>query len=116
MTYYHDRLILHFEYLYCKAKSFCNDARCLQETFSLASGHYRFEALRLTFPAILLVQFGRVIPANGLHVDIDITRRCRAVVHVIGVLIHIEHQDRATASECRGVIGRSLVDEALVTR
>jgi hypothetical protein len=45
----------------------------------------------LSFPAILLVQFGGIVPANSFHVDVDVARGGRTVVHVIGVLVHIEH-------------------------
>jgi hypothetical protein len=31
-------------------------------------------ACALSFPAILLVQFGGVVPANSFHVDVDVAR------------------------------------------
>jgi hypothetical protein len=49
--------------------------------------------LRSKFPGYIAVQFGGVVPANSFHVDVDVdvARGRRTVVHVIGVLVHIEH-------------------------
>jgi MFS family permease len=69
---------------------------------------------RLGFSAIMVMQFCGVVPANGFHVDIDVTSCRGAVVHVIGVLVHIKHQNRTTSCERCRMVGRPLVNEALV--
>jgi hypothetical protein len=51
----------------------------------------------LCLVAILLIQSCGVIPANSFHEDIDAARGRGSVVHVIGMLVHIEHQNRTTA-------------------
>jgi hypothetical protein len=40
----------------------------------------------LAFVAVLIVQLRSVVPADCLHIDVDIARGCRTIVHVIGVL------------------------------
>src|SRR6516164_9868626 len=55
-----------------------------------------------------------VFPANDLHKAIDIARRFGAEVHVIGVLVHVERQDRRAAGQCVTMVGRPLVDELAI--
>src|SRR5258705_7306133 len=64
--------------------------------------------------AVAVIEFDRV--PDSLHEDIDITRRRGTVVHVIGVLVHVEHENRPPAGECRGVGGSPLIDQPLVSR
>ena len=45
-----------------------------------------------------------VQPVNCRHERIDIGGRSRSVIHVIGVLLHIERQDRASAGERRRMV------------
>src|ERR1700758_1111527 len=47
-------------------------------------------------------------PRGLLHESIDIGGSLGAIVHVIGVLVHVEDQDRLAARDGRGVIGRPL--------
>ncbi len=54
-----------------------------------------------TVSSVLLIKFHRVVPADRFHVGIDVTCRGRAVIHVIGVLIHVQDKDRAPPGECR---------------
>src|SRR5258708_17289622 len=68
------------------------------------------------FTAVAVIEFDRVVPPDSLHEDIDITRRRGTVVHVIGVLVHVEHDNRPPARECRGVVGSPLIDQPLVSR
>src|SRR5262249_45933462 len=58
----------------------------------------------------------RVVPADGLHENVDITRGCGTVVHVIGMLVHVEHKDWPPPGKRRRVIGGPLVHQALIPR
>src|SRR5258708_40067590 len=49
--------------------------------------------------AVMLVETIRVRPADRLHEGIDIVAGLGAVIHVIGVLVHIENEDRLSAGE-----------------
>jgi hypothetical protein len=40
-----------------------------------------------------------VLPADHLHKIVDVTGGFRAKVHVIGVLVHVERQDRRAAGQ-----------------
>src|SRR6266487_4452229 len=50
------------------------------------------------------------------HEGVDITGRLGAKVHVIGVFIHIEGEDRRAAGQCMAVIRRPLIDQLAVAR
>jgi hypothetical protein len=43
VTYFHDEIHLHFEYLHCDAVSFCKGSECLHQVYKSAGGHYRLE-------------------------------------------------------------------------
>ena len=58
----------------------------------------------------------RIAPTNGVHEDIDVVCRLGAEIHVIGVLVHIEREDRDAAGQRVAVIGRPLIDEFAVAR
>src|SRR3954468_10846729 len=60
---------------------------------------------------VTVIEFHGILPGNRLHEDIDIFCGGGAVVHVIGVLVHVEHHRRAAAGERRGVIGGPLIDQ-----
>lgn len=45
----------------------------------------------LAFVAVLIVQLRGVVPADCLHIDVDIARGRGTIVHVISVLVHVEH-------------------------
>jgi hypothetical protein len=53
---------------------------------------------------------------DGLHEDIDITRRRGTVVRVMGVLVHVEHENQPPAGERRSVVGSPLIDQPFVSR
>src|SRR5260221_1736754 len=55
-----------------------------------------------------------VRPVDRVHERVHIGRRLSAVVHVIGMLVHIEREDRLAAGERVGVIRRPLVHEFAV--
>src|SRR5215467_5985687 len=69
---------------------------------------------RSPLPRVLVMQPRDVLPANVLHERVDILCRRRAVVQVIGVLVHVQGQDRIASREPVRVIGRPLIDEPLV--
>src|SRR6516165_5682518 len=56
----------------------------------------------------------RVLPASHLHEAIDVARSFGAKVHVIGMLVHVERQDRRAASQCVAMIGRPLIDQLAI--
>ena len=55
------------------------------------------------------VQMISISPADGVHKRINVTGRFGAKVHVIGVLVHIERQNRRAASQCVAMVGCPLV-------
>src|SRR5260221_1704473 len=68
------------------------------------------------FLAVLVEALGRAVPLDHLHEGVDVGGGLGAVVHVIGVLVHVEHQDRPAAGDRVRAIGRPAVDHALVLR
>src|SRR5215469_3973080 len=66
--------------------------------------------------AVGVIELHRRIPAYRAHEGIDIGGRLGAVIHVIGVLIHVEREDRPSAREVRRVIRGPAIDEAMVAR
>src|SRR5262245_28508579 len=59
-------------------------------------------------------QFVGIAPMDRFHEGVDIGRRLGAVVDVIGVLIHIECQDRLSSRQRVTVVGSPLVDKLAV--
>src|SRR5262245_29987355 len=57
-----------------------------------------------------------VAPANDVHEGIDIACRLGAEVHVIGVLVHIERENRRATRQGMAMVRRPLVDELAVAR
>src|SRR5579863_6884143 len=57
-----------------------------------------------------------IFPMDRFHEGIHIGRGLRAIVHVIGMLVHIEREQRATAGNVGRVVGGPLIDEPLVAR
>jgi hypothetical protein len=55
-----------------------------------------------------------VLPADYLHEAIYIPRSFGAEIHVVGVLVHVERQDRRAAGQCVTMVGRPLVDELAI--
>src|SRR6185437_12194695 len=55
-------------------------------------------------------------PSDRRHEGVDISGRLGAVIHVIGVFIHVECQDRLTSGERMRVVRRPVVDEAPLAR
>src|SRR5262245_38105130 len=56
---------------------------------------------RSALAAVLLVELHRVVPVDRFHVGVDIAGGGSAVVHVIGVLVHVEHEHRPPAGKRR---------------
>src|SRR4030095_12800332 len=73
-------------------------------------------ASRSALAAEPLVQLRCVVPIDSLHEGIDIRTSLGAIVHVIGVFVHVERNHRPTAGDGIGVIGRPLIDQSLVMR
>ena len=57
-----------------------------------------------------------IAPADGQHERVDIARGLGAVIQVIGVLVHIEREDRRAAGQRMAVVGCPLIDEPSVAR
>src|SRR5262249_3156754 len=66
--------------------------------------------------AVLPVEPRRVLPVNDLHEGIDISHGFCAIIHVVGMFVHVERQDRPAAGEVGFVVGGPAIDEALVAR
>jgi hypothetical protein len=65
--------------------------------------------------AVAVIQLARVIPADHVHEGVHIRACSRAVIDVIGVLIHVEREDRLATGERRRVVGGPLIYEALTS-
>src|SRR6185312_10138881 len=50
--------------------------------------------------AVIAIAPRRPLPADRFHVGIDIGGGLRAEIHVIGMLVHVEHEDRPAAGKC----------------
>jgi hypothetical protein len=55
-----------------------------------------------------------ILPADHLHKAIDVARGLGAEIHVIGVLVHIECQDRRAAGHHVAMVGRPLIDQLAI--
>jgi CIC family chloride channel protein len=64
----------------------------------------------------LSVQKLRVMPTNDLHKGVDVARSLGAKIEVIGMLVHIEREDRCAARKRMAVIGCPLIDEFAIVR
>jgi len=53
-----------------------------------------------------------VCPIERAHIGVDVVSGARAKIDVIGVLVHIECDQRMTVRERHGVIKRPLIEEA----
>src|SRR6266446_3266932 len=53
-------------------------------------------------------------PADRLHEGVNVFAGLGAVIHVIGVLVHIEREDRLPTGECGRVVGSPSVDQTLI--
>src|SRR5882757_2594748 len=76
----------------------------------------RLAAPGSSFTTDAVMEFDSVVPIDGLHEGIDISARLGAVIHVIGVLVHVERDHRPATGDRIGVISRPLVDQPLVVR
>src|SRR5579872_2276631 len=56
--------------------------------------------------AVLPIESRGVLPVDDLHESVDVSRGFCAVIHVIGVLVHVEREDRPAAREIGRVVGR----------
>ena len=63
----------------------------------------------------LAVNAGDIFPIDVVHESIDISRRLGAVVHVIGVLIHIQSENRTRSGQTTGMVCSPLIDEFFVS-
>src|SRR5215813_8285504 len=68
-------------------------------------------AVRRWLPCMTLMELRDVLPANVLHECIHILCRCRTVIQVIGVFVHVEGKDHVAPREAVRMIGRPLIDE-----
>src|SRR5215213_3664153 len=68
------------------------------------------------FALKLIQQAPRVLPTDRVHEGVDIASRLSAEVDVVGMLVHIERQDRRGAGERMAVVGRPLIDELAIAR
>src|SRR5215469_16325575 len=66
--------------------------------------------------AVATIEFRRVLPADNLHVRVDVSCGLGTEVHVICVLVHIEYKHRAPTSGIGRVVRSPLIDESLVAR
>ena len=57
-----------------------------------------------------------LIPVDVLHEGIDIGGGLGAVVHVIGMLVHIQGQNGARSGQRMRMVGRPLVDEPVMSK
>src|SRR6516165_9467985 len=57
-----------------------------------------------------------IFPADRLHEGVDVACGFGAEVDVVGMLVHIERQDRRAARERVAMVRRPLVDELAVAR
>src|SRR5262245_61347003 len=71
---------------------------------------------RLTFGRNGCEQPVRIVPADGVHVRVNVSGRLGAVVNVIGVFVHIERQNGLATGEGMTVVGRPLIDQPSVAR
>src|SRR5260370_30067521 len=67
------------------------------------------------FGTVAAVQRGRIIPADNLHEGVDIGGSSRAVIDVIGVLVHVGRKNRPSARERRRMVRSPLVHKALAS-
>src|SRR5262245_35602636 len=58
----------------------------------------------------------RIGPTNRAHESIGVARRLGAEVHVIGMLVHIERQDRNATRQHMAVICRPLIGKLSIVR
>src|SRR6185437_3043387 len=58
----------------------------------------------------------RAAPLDRIHERVDVSASLGAEVDVIGVLVHIERQNRNAACECVAVVGGPLIDQPPVVR
>src|SRR3989304_8923930 len=56
-----------------------------------------------------------VFPIDVFHKGVYIRCCLRAIVHVIGMLVHIQSENRARSSQTTSVIRRPLIDEFFVS-
>ena len=57
-----------------------------------------------------------IVPADRLHECFDIGRRLGAEIDVIGVLVHVERENRRAAGQRMAVVGCPLIDKLAVAR
>src|SRR4051812_545677 len=59
----------------------------------------------------LIEQAIDVRPTDRLHEGVDISGRLGAEIHVVGMLVHVEGEDRRAAGQGVAMVGCPLVDE-----
>ena len=60
------------------------------------------------------VQMISIPPADGIHKRIDVCRRFGAEIHVIGMLVHIERQNRRSACQGMAMVRGPLIDQLAI--
>src|SRR5215510_836998 len=61
------------------------------------------------------VEFVGIGPADRLHIGLDVVTSLGAIIHVIGVLIHVENEDRLPARKIGRVICGPAIDQPPIT-
>src|SRR5205814_7147131 len=61
------------------------------------------------------VEFVGVGPADRLHIGLDVITGLGSIIHVIGMLIHVEDEDRLPAGKIGRVIRGPAIDHPPIT-
>jgi hypothetical protein len=65
---------------------------------------------------MVLIKSLNVFPADIVHKGIDIGSRLGAIVHVIGMFIHIEGETRACSAKQQVMVRGPLIDQFFVSK
>src|SRR5258708_12431350 len=62
---------------------------------------------------VAFVKLHDIVPAYGFHIGVDIGGGLGAVIHVIGVFVHVEHEDGTPACQGRRRVAAPLIPHPL---
>src|SRR5713101_620306 len=65
-------------------------------------------------PTVAFVVLDGIVPVDRFHERIDVAARLGAIVHVIGMLVHVERDNRPSARNRIGMVSGPLIDETFV--
>src|SRR5216683_1600982 len=65
-------------------------------------------------PTVAFVELDGIVPVDRFHERIDVATRLGAIVHVIGMLVHVERDNRPSARNRIGMVSSPLIDETFV--